>query len=260
MNIALLQTNIIWEDIDSNLRRLHERLKTLRETTEIVVLPEMFTTGFSMNCTDLAEEPDGRTIGLIREWAREFKVALCGSFICREHTHHYNRAFFITPHGQCSYYNKRHLFRMGNETEVFTPGEEHTITEYNGWKICLMVCYDLRFPVWSRNTGNSYDLLIYVANWPASRRDAWDTLLKARSIENMCYTCGVNRVGTDGNGLRYNGGTVAFSPKGARMAQANDEEEQTVYLTLDKPELTEFRNRFPAWKDADLFNLAKKEP
>ena len=258
MNISLLQTNIHWEDIDNNLRQLHEKLTLFHETTEIVVLPEMFTTGFSMNSETLAETTDGKTMQCLRQWAQEFQVALCGSFICQEDNRYFNRAFFVTPDGECSFYDKRHLFRMGQEPAYFSAGDRRLIVEYRGWKICLMVCYDLRFPVWSRNTDNAYDLLIYVANWPASRRDAWDTLLKARAIENMCYVCGVNRVGTDGNGLAYNGGTVLYSPKGTVLGRANDAEEQLVSADIDLDDLQAFRKKFPAWKDADSFILDKK--
>lgn len=255
MIISLLQTNIIWEDIDANLRRLHENLKNLHGTTEIVILPEMFTTGFSMNTSALAETVEGKTCQALRKWASEFNLAICGSFICKENGRAFNRAFFFTPEGGCFFYDKKHLFRMGNESSCFTAGNSRLIVTYKEWRICLLVCYDLRFPVWSRNSGNAYDLLIYVANWPHSRRDAWDTLLKARAIENQCYVAGINRTGNDGSGLFYSGGTVLFSPKGKMEVQAKDGTEEAVTAELDKDELQAFRQKFPVWMDADDFKL-----
>lgn len=255
MHITLLQTDIVWEDKNSNLRRLRDRLEGLRGTTEIVVLPEMFTTGFSMNSDALAETVEGETMACLRQWAAEYDLAICGSFICREAGKRFNRAFFVTPEGEAFFYDKKHLFRMGDEGNHFDAGEHRLIVPYRGWNICLMVCYDLRFPVWSRNTGNAYDVLVYVASWPKARRSAWDVLLRARAIENLCYVCGVNRTGTDGNGLLYDGGSVAYSPKGELLAAAQDGVEEAVTAQLNRDALEAFRKKFPAWKDADEFCL-----
>ena len=178
---------------------LRKKLETLCGTTEVVILPEMFSTGFSMNSKELAEPVSGETITTLKQWATEFQLAIAGSYIASDKGEYFNRAFFLTPAETDHYYDKRHLFRMGQESEHFSAGNGRVIIPYHGWNICLLVCYDLRFPVWSRNVNNEYDLLVYVASWPVQRRQAWDVLLRARAIENMCYVCGVNRIGTDGH-------------------------------------------------------------
>lgn len=262
MRVTLLQTNIVWEDKQENLRLLREKLIKLRGEAEIVVLPETFSTGFSMDSQRLAEPVSGETISTLRQWAAEFQLAITGSYIaCDESSTSlqalpcYNRAFFLTPEGEAYYYDKRHLFRMGQETEHFTAGSQRPVISYRGWNILLLVCYDLRFPVWSRNVNNEYDLLIYVANWPVPRRRVWDILLQARALENISYVCGVNRIGTDGNQMLYNGGSVIYSPKGDLLASVPDHEEGTATATLDLSVLREFRQKFPAWKDADAFSI-----
>ena len=234
---------------------LREKLHALRGTTEIVVLPEMFSTGFTMKSREFAEPVSGITVRILKELAADFQLALCGSFICSERSNYYNRAFFITPEGEEFYYDKRHLFRMGNEAEYFSAGNNKLIISYRGWNICLLVCYDLRFPVWSRNVNNEYDLLIYMASWPQARRLAWDTLLCARALENMCYVCGVNRIGVDGNKLIYNGGSVVFSAKGEVLASVPDGEEGIETVSLSLISLQQLRDKFPVWKDADAFRL-----
>lgn len=262
MRITLLQTDIIWEDKQQNLRLLREKLNKLRGETEIVVLPETFSTGFSMDAPRLAEPLSGETLSTLRQWAAEFQFAIAGSYIACDpaaSAHSlpscHNRAFFITPEGETYYYDKRHLFRMGGETEHFQAGDRRPIFSYHGWNILLQVCYDLRFPVWSRNVNNEYDLLIYVANWPTPRRHVWDILLQARALENICYVCGVNRVGMDGNQLPYSGGSVIYSPKGDAMVRVPDHEEGAATATLDLDALKAFRQKFPAWKDADHFQI-----
>lgn len=255
LKISIVQTDIAWENKQENLRMLREKLHALRGTTEIVVLPEMFSTGFTMKSWELAEPVSGITVRILKELAADFQLALCGSFICSERSNYYNRAFFITPEGEEYYYDKRHLFRMGNEAEHFSDGNNKLIISYRGWNICLLVCYDLRFPVWSRNVNNEYDLLIYVASWPQTRRLAWDTLLCARALENMCYVCGVNRVGVDGNKLIYNGGSVVFSAKGELLASVPDGEEGIETVSLSLISLQQLRDKFPVWKDADTFRL-----
>lgn len=255
LRISIIQTDIIWENKQENLRLQEKKLQSLRGTTEIAVLPEMFSTGFSMQSSELAEPNSGITVTVLKQWASQFQMAICGSYIATDNGCFYNRAFFLTPDGEEFFYDKRHLFRMGREAEYFSAGNKRTVISYLGWNICLLICYDLRFPVWSRNINNEYDLLIYVANWPASRRLAWDTLLRARALENQCYVCGVNRVGTDGHHLSYNGGSKIYSALGTEIASLPDEEEgiRTAPLTLSA--LRQFREKFPAWKDADGFQL-----
>ena len=255
LKISIVQTDIAWENKQENLRMLREKLHALRGTTEIVVLPEMFSTGFTMKSREFAEPVCGITVRILKELAADFQLALCGSFICSERSNYYNRAFFITPEGEEFYYDKRHLFRMGNEAEYFSAGNNKLIISYRGWNICLLVCYDLRFPVWSRNVNNEYDLLIYMASWPQARRLAWDTLLCARALENMCYVCGVNRIGVDGNKLIYNGGSVVFSAKGEVLASVPDGEEGIETVSLSLISLQQLRDKFPVWKDADAFRL-----
>lgn len=262
LRISLLQTDLVWEDKQANLRRLREKLESIRGATEIVVLPETFSTGFSMNPSTLAEPADGDTLNTLRRWSAEFHVALTGSYIaCDTSTTtpsnpcYYNRAFFLTPEGETYYYDKRHLFRMGHETECYTPGRIRPVISYHGWNILLQICYDLRFPVWSRNRHNEYDLLIYVANWPASRRRVWDILLQARAIENISYVCGVNRIGKDFHGIRHDGGSAVYSPKGEPLICMPDETEELATVTLDADALLRFRKKFHAWKDADDFSL-----
>lgn len=255
LKISIVQTDIAWENKQENLRMLREKLHALRGTTEIVVLPEMFSTGFTMKSRELAEPVSGITVRILKELAADFQLALCGSFICSERSNYYNRAFFITPEGEEFYYDKRHLFRMGNEAEYFSSGNNKLIISYREWNICLLVCYDLRFPVWSRNVNNEYDLLIYMASWPQARRLAWDTLLCARALENMCYVCGVNRIGVDGNKLIYNGGSVVFSAKGEVLASVPDGEEGIETVSLSLISLQQLRDKFPVWKDADAFRL-----
>lgn len=260
MHISLLQTDLVWEDKEANLLHLQQQLELLPALTDLVILPEMFTTGFSMNTHSLAEPSDGHTVRTLQQLALRYKTALAGSFmachpIAGTSPLFYNRGFFITPEGKNYFYDKHHLFRMGQESLHFTPGNNRPIIHYQGWNILLQVCYDLRFPVWSRNQNNEYDLLIYVANWPTARRRAWDTLLAARAIENQCYVCGVNRTGTDGYQLSYNGGSALYSPKGEKLASVADEHEGMTSRHLQLDELQHFRQKFPAWKDADHFQL-----
>jgi omega-amidase len=256
MRISLLQTKIVWEDKEANLQRLHTYLQQLCGKTDLVVLPEMFSTGFSMNSNTLAEKNDGHTMSQLTKWSHDYQTALAGSIIAKgDDGNNYNRGFFITPDGKASYYDKRHLFRMGKEPEFFAAGNNHLLVNYKGFHISLLICYDLRFPVWSRNVDNAYDLLIYVANWPASRRKVWDALLKARALENMSYVCGVNRVGTDGNALPHNGGSILISPKGDTLISVEDNQEGYSTIDIDTESLQHFRNKFPVWKDADTFSI-----
>lgn len=255
MRISLIQTDIVWEDKTQNLSQLENKLAGLRQTTDLAVLPEMFTTGFSMNSHALAETMDGETIATLKQWSKKFGFAITGSFICSEAGSYYNRAIFITPQGEIRHYDKHHLFRMSQEPQHFRSGKEKCIFTYMGWNICLNICYDLRFPVWLRNRSNEYDLLIFVANWPIPRRNAWETLLCARALENQAYVCGVNRIGIDGNGLKYSGQSLVFNAKGERIVEFEDNEECIQTINLDKDALLSFRAKFPVWQDSDDFLL-----
>ncbi|MDR0972644.1 MAG: amidohydrolase [Prevotellaceae bacterium] len=255
MRVTALQSTIAWEDKATNLERLRGDLERLHGETDLVVLPEMFSTGFSMNNRLMAEPTDGQTMNMLRQWAREFTVALTGSYIAVENGAYYNRGFFLTPDGTSYYRDKRHLFRMGEEADYFEAGNDRTIISYQGWNILLLICYDLRFPVWARNRNNEYDLLIYVANWPVGRRKVWDVLLQARAIENQCYVCGVNRVGDDGNGLHYDGGTVIYSPRGTVQAAVADGIVGQATSELSREALHNWRNKFAVWRDADDFTI-----
>jgi predicted amidohydrolase len=251
----MIQSHIIWEDRDENLGYYGELLRRVKGKTDVAVLPETFTTGFSMNVEKLADTMDGKTVSTIKGWAEKYKLAVAGSFIAKENGNCYNRAFFITPEGEAFYYDKRHLFRMGEEDKHFTAGANRTVASYKGWNICLQVCYDLRFPAWSRNINNGYDLLIYVANWPETRKKVWRSLLQARAIENMAYVCGVNRVGIDGKGFIYRGDSMVYAPKGKKLADAGKREEIIRTCVLSKEELTDLRAKFPVWEDADTFTI-----
>lgn len=256
LKVSLIQTDIIWEDKTENLKNVETKVASLAGQTDLVVLPEMFSTGFSMNSHVLAEDMSGETMTLLRDWTKKYKVALCGSFIARDDEHYYNRAFFVTSDKEF-FYDKRHLFRMGNESEAFDSGDKKLIIEHKGFNICLLICYDLRFPVWARNVNNAYDLLIYVANWPDSRSFVWDTLLKARALENQSYVCGVNRVGVDGLNLVYRGGSVLLDAKGKTLSTLIDFEEGVETVEISKKELDSFRQKFPAWMDADKFQITE---
>ena len=262
LRLTLFQTDIAWEEKQTNLSRLHALLETLSGQTDLVVLPETFTTGFTMQPEPFAEPGNGSFATTMRQWSVQYGIALAGSYIASAPLTNdagkiacFNRAFFFTPEGGEHYADKRHLFRMGGEDRHYTPGHQREIIYYRGWNIRLLVCYDLRFPVWSRNVGNAYDLLIYVANWPASRRRVWDVLLQARAIENQSYTCGVNRIGIDGHGFDYNGGSALYSPKGDCVAAIADNKEDFITIALDHASLALFREKFPVWKDADRFTL-----
>ena len=253
--IAMLQYSIVWEDKQANLNKVASWLEKEKPQADLLVLPEMFTTGFSMKAKELSEPDDGETIKEIKHWAKSFDIAITGSFIARGGNCFYNRAFFVTPDGETFFYNKRHLFSIGSEHAVFSAGKKKVIVPYKGWNICMQVCYDLRFPVWTRNVDNEYDLLLYVVNWPASRISSWDILLPARAVENQAYVCGVNRVGEDGLQVKHNGYSSLYDMKGKLLAGFEPEEEGMRVTTLSLNMLKEFRKKFPIWKDADRFKI-----
>lgn len=260
LNITLVQTHLYWQNVGANLAMLEEKLWQVAGPTDLIILPEMFNTGFSMEVEKLAEPMNLTTFKWMKQMAAQTKAVVTGSFIVRENDQYYNRLIWMQPDGNFKTYDKRHLFRMADEHDHFSPGKERLIVDLKGWKICPMVCYDLRFPVWSRNLsrqqpGNmDFDVLIYVANWPAPRVNAWDILLQARAVENLCYTIGVNRVAEDGNGIPYNGHSQVNTAKGETPCFLK-EEETIQNFTLSYTELAKLREKFPAYLDADSFTL-----
>jgi predicted amidohydrolase len=258
LTITTIQTNLHWEDKAANLKMLEEKINSIKEKTEIVVLPEMFTTGFSMKPELLAETMEGETVQWMKRVATEKKIILTGSVIIEEAGHYHNRLIWMLPNGQSGVYDKRHLFAYAEEDDHYTAGTKRLIASVKGWKINLLVCYDLRFPVWARQQsqpeGAEYDLLIYVANWPQRRIHAWKTLLQARSIENQCYVVGVNRVGKDANDIYYSGESMIVDPMGEVLYTKKDEED-IFTITLDKTHLQTVREKLPFLKDADGFNI-----
>ena len=255
LTITGIQSSLHWEDKEANLQMFEEKIFSISQPTEIVVLPEMFSTGFSMQPKKLAEPMDGETVEWMKRIAAKKKIILTGSVIIEEDRNFYNRLVWVLPNGQIGYYDKRHLFAYGDEDQHYTAGKKRLIASVKGWKINLMVCYDLRFPVWSRQQGDfEYDVLIYVANWPERRVHAWTTLLRARAIENQSYVIGVNRTGDDGNKIPYTGESMAVDPMGEILYHKNDEED-VFTVTLDKSHLEKTREKFPFWKDADRFKI-----
>jgi omega-amidase len=261
LSFTLIQTRLYWEHKAANLAMLEEKIMGIRENTEIVVLPEMFSTGFSMQPKKLAEEMDGETIAWMKRMAAAKKIILTGSIIISENNHYYNRLLWILPDGKMGYYDKRHRFAFAGEDKAYTSGTKRSIAQAKGWKINLQICYDLRFPVWARQSGTNgpeYDVLLYVANWPERRVHAWKTLLTARAIENQCYVVGVNRVGDDGNGIHHSGESMVVDPWGAILYHKREEED--IYtVVLEKETLEQVREKFPFWKDADHFKIIPKD-
>ena len=254
LRVTIIQTDLHWQDAEANRRMLSEKLAAAAPQTNLIVLPEMFTTGFSMPPQSIAEEADTATLGWMQEEAKRHQAVLTGSVMVQEGERFLNRLYWVRPDGTYAKYDKKHLFRMAKEHDTYTPGNERLIVELKGWNVCPLVCYDLRFPVWSRNTNNAYDLLLYVANWPKVRRQPWSTLLQARAIENLAYVVGVNRVGTDNNDHAYSGDSAIIHPKGYTLLETA-EVEGIHTVTLSKKELEDFREAFPAHLDADRFSL-----
>ena len=258
LTITTIQSNLAWEDKAANMQMLEQKIAALEEKTEIVVLPEMFTTGFSMRPEVLAETMEGETVEWMKRVSRENGIVLTGSMMIHEEGNFFNRLIWMLPNGQYGYYDKRHLFAYGKEDKHYSPGNKRLIASVKGWRINLLICYDLRFPVWARqkNTeaGAEYDVLIYVANWPERRSHAWKTLLCARAIENQCYVVGVNRVGNDGNNVYHSGNSLVIDPTGQVLYHMADEEDVNT-ITLQKEMLDDVRTKFPFWKDADAFRI-----
>ena len=260
LTITLLQSNLHWENPVANLAMFEEKIWKIGQPTDVIVLPEMFTTGFTMNAPALAEMMNLQTFKWMKQMADQTGSLLIGSYIVKETSKYINRLLWMEPGGSFKTYDKRHLFRMGDEQTVYSPGENRLIAAWKGWNICPLVCYDLRFPVWSRNQWElnaqrmSYDLLIYVANWPQARVAAWDTLLQARAIENLSFVVGVNRTGNDGNNIPYNGHSAVIDPRGETIFPGG-EPESIKSVTLDAQLLQTHRTKFPAYLDADSFKI-----
>ena len=252
ITISLVQTTLNWENRAANLQHFEEKIASLAGKTQVVFLPEMFTTGFSMNPSQLAEKMDGESVTWMKKMAAQYRLILTGSLIIEENGHYFNRLIWMLPTGDFGYYDKRHLFAFAGEDKHYTAGNKRLITAVNGWRFNLQVCYDLRFPVWARqqisNGEPEYDVLVYVANWPERRRQAWTTLLQARAIENQCYVAGLNRVGTDGNGLTYSGDSMVVDALGTvHGCEASVEEIKTVELNYT--DLMTVRQQLPFLKD-----------
>lgn len=253
LRVTLVQTELAWQDPAANRRNLASHFRGLAGHTDLIVLPEMFSTGFSMDTGTLAEEMNGPTVGWLREEAAALGCVIAGSLIIRDAGQCFNRLVWARPDGSLDTYDKRHLFRMANEQQYYAAGTRRLVTEIKGWRVCPLICYDLRFPVWSRSRGD-YDLLLYVANWPQRRAHAWAALLKARAIENLSYVVGVNRIGRDGNGTTYVGDSVALDFLGQPLSsEGGGDRVETVVLDLES--LQSYRNSFPALLDADPYEI-----
>ena len=263
MRISIVQSSLHWENPEANRAMFSEKLSALQGATDLVVLPEMFSTGFSMNAKAFAEPMNGPTMDWLRSTSKELNAAVTGSFICMEGDKYFNRLVFMRPDGQFDFYDKKHLFSLANENECFAAGRKRLTVEWQGWRICPLICYDLRFPAWSRNTAGTflngltpyYDVLIYVANWPNRRAHHWRSLLAARAIENQAFVVGVNIAGFDGNGLEYNGDSAIIDYSGESFAHIPDglEDIDTVELSLDN--LRAYRQQLPFLADADSFEF-----
>jgi predicted amidohydrolase len=254
LNIALIQSDIIWESTSENLNNYNKKLSNIGDNVDLIILPEMFATGFTINVDKVKQSIDGEIVLWMKSVALKKEVAIIGSVIIEEDNKLYNRAFFFFPDGTYEYYDKKHLFTLAGEDKVFSYGNKRKIVEYKGWRIMPLVCYDLRFPVWSRNDLD-YDLLIYIASWPEKRRYAWQTLLKARAIENMAYVAGVNRVGKDGNRFVYSGDSNVLNPLGESISNFPEYEEKINIIELDKGYLNKVRKSLAFLNDRDNFEL-----
>lgn len=254
LKLALIQAPLEWENPAANRAYFLEKIHSISEIVDLVILPEMFTTGFTMNAAPNAETMDGTTVDWMKTLAKEKNVAITGSVIIQERENYFNRMLFVTPEGVIGKYDKRHLFTLAKEERTYSPGKEKVIIDYKGWKICLMVCYDLRFPVWSRNV-EDYDLLLYVANWPKARVNAWDILLQARAVENMAYCVGVNRVGFDGKGFEYVGHSAVYDVLGEEILRFQPKKEGIKTIELCKSFIMKQRQKLLFLEDRDLFSM-----
>ena len=259
LHCSLIQADLVWENKTANLQKMEEMIAGLPAPRELVILPEMFATGFSMRPQQLGESLEGTIVSWMKRVAQQYRIILAGSVIITEGERHYNRLIWMQPDGKFTHYDKRHRFAFAGEHEQFTAGNHRLVTQANGWKIHWQICYDLRFPVWARQQSGSapeYDLLVYVANWPARRAHAWKSLLVARAIENQCYVIGVNRVGEDGNAIAHSGDSMVIDPLGNVVVHL-PEKEMSETVVLDKSTVDEVRTKFPFWKDADHFTISQ---
>ncbi len=265
LKITIIQSNLHWENVQKNLDMFSEKIAAVKNS-DLIVLPEMFSTGFTMKSKEFAEDTNGKTVEWIRAQAKKTNAVVAGGIIAKKGNYFYNKLIWMRPDGTFEQYNKRHLFRMANEQQHYSPGNKKIIVDLKGWKVCPLVCYDLRFPVWSRNKTKvknkkltevkyQYDLLIYIANWPERRNHPWKTLLQARAIENLSYVVGVNRVGNDGNEIYHSGDSAIINYKGEVISKTKAHEENIETITISYNELTEFRKSFPAGLDADSFEI-----
>jgi len=252
LRITLAQVDLAWEDPRRNRNHFDLLIRQLTGKSDLVILPETFTTGFSMRARDLAEQMDGPTVNWLLQLSQITKIAICGSLLIKDNDSYYNRFVFVTPGGEVFFYNKRHLFSIGGESVSYTAGDERLIVHFLGWRIALYVCYDIRFPVWCRNV-NDTDLMIFTANWPSSRSEVWKILLKARAIENQVYVAGVNRIGTDGEGILYLGESQVINPRGEALKENYLTNNGLLSFEISKNKLNDFRKKFPVANDADRF-------
>ena len=259
LGCTLIQSQLHWEDKNANLQMFEQKINSITTQTHVVILPEMFSTGFSMQPEKFAEKMDGSTVEWMKKIASSKKIILTGSIIIEEEQNYFNRLIWMLPNGQFGYYDKRHLFAYGEEDRYYKAGTKRLVASVNGWKVNLMVCYDLRFPVWSRQQledgSFEYDVLIYVANWPQRRNTAWKSLLRARAIENQCFVIGVNRVGNDGNNIYHSGDSMIIDPLGEILFLKADEED-VFTMQLNKERLNEVREKFQFWRDSDEFKIS----
>ena len=258
LTLSIIQTDLSWEDKVANLNMLQQKIDAIEERTEVIILPEMFNTGFTMQPELFAETMDGETVQWMKEMAANKKVIVTGSLAIKENDQYFNRLVWMLPNGQLGYYDKRHLFAYAGEDKHYSMGNKRLIASVKGWKINLQICYDLRFPVWSRQQATDaeleYDLLIFVANWPERRSHAWKTLLCARAIENQCYTIGVNRVGKDIKNIYHSGNSLIIDPLGQVLYHMPDQED-VFTITLLKEDVDKVRTQLPFWKDGDGFRI-----
>lgn len=253
MLVSIVQPDLAWENKKANFRRLDDLIHPLMNKADLIILPEMFSTGFTMNAAAESEEMNGETFAWMKSKAEAGNLGICGSFIVREGGVYFNRFVFVSPTDFC-WYDKRHLFSMGEEDRFYAPGKARLVLSFRGVRISPYICYDLRFPVWSRNR-SEYDLSIYVASWPAVRINVWNTLLRARAMENQCFVAGSNRIGSDGMGINYNGMSQIISPRGEIMQSAGIDTECTITANISIEELMEFRKKFDVLRDTDDFDI-----
>lgn len=254
LKVALIQANLAWENPKANRENFTKIINGVNADVELVILPEMFSSGFTMNAPAVAESMAGETVMWMKQMAAHKNAAIVGSLVIVEENKFYNRLLFVEPSGKITHYNKRHTFTLVGEEKVYTAGTNKVVVNFKGWKICPLICYDLRFPVWARNT-EDYDVLLYVANWPKPRVAAWNALLKARAIENMAYCIGVNRVGIDGVNSLYTGHSSVYNVLGEELSNIKPNTEQVKIVTLEKRHISAYRNKFKFLNDRDYFTF-----